>query len=282
MPNSLLPVNYQNEILNARMGNRRQYEIIENNNGTISFIDVTEYDREGSIFDADDINDICTAINLNITNIAALEQAIPLDPVTGVKGSAESEYRTGNINITATNVGAYTKAEIDSLIAGIGGMHFEVVDSLPTQDISTTAIYLVPSSSSRYKNRKDEYVYIPANAFNPLGNEAQLVSDYSSLPATGQADVYYITSDDEKVYIYESGSYTEATNSPAHFVSTLPSQGVELDIYVLTTNNSVYQYKQEAGWEQIGSTSVDLSNYYTKTEIDTGALISTSEFGNLT
>ena len=279
---SLLPTNYQNEILNARMGNRRQYQIIDNNNGTVSFIDVTEYDRDGSIFDADDINNICTAINLNITNIDALQQAIPLDPVTGVKGAAESEYRTGNINITATNVGAYTKAEIDSLIAGIGGMHFEVVDTLPTQDISITAIYLVPSSGSRYKNRRDEYVYIPSNAFNSLGDNGQLVADYSSLPASGQADVFYITSDDEKVYIYESGSYVESSNSPAHFVSTLPTQGVELDIYVLTTDNSIYQYLQEAGWEQIGSTAVDLSNYYTKTEIDTGALISTTEFGNLT
>ena len=61
-----LPVNYQNEIINSAMANRRQYRMIENVNGTVSFIDVTVYDREGSLFDADDINAICGAINLNI------------------------------------------------------------------------------------------------------------------------------------------------------------------------------------------------------------------------
>ena len=65
-----LPTNYQNEILNSAMSNRRQYRMIENNNNTISFIDVTVYDQEGSLFDADDINAITTQINLNITNIA--------------------------------------------------------------------------------------------------------------------------------------------------------------------------------------------------------------------
>lgn len=40
-------------------------------------------------------------------------------PVTGVKGSAESEYRRGNVNITAGNVGAVSQKEFDEL--NIGG-----------------------------------------------------------------------------------------------------------------------------------------------------------------
>ena len=40
-------------------------------------------------------------------------------PVTGVKGSAESEYRRGNVNITAENVGAVSQKEFDEL--NIGG-----------------------------------------------------------------------------------------------------------------------------------------------------------------
>ena len=31
-----LLANYQNEVLNSAMGNRRQYRLIENNNGTYS------------------------------------------------------------------------------------------------------------------------------------------------------------------------------------------------------------------------------------------------------
>lgn len=80
----------------------------------------------------------------------------------------------------------YTKSEVNSLISDFGG--FEVVASLPTQDIKTNIIYLL----------------------GPIG--------------TG-ADKY-------EEWIYDSVS------SPA-------------------------------AWVKIGDTSVDLSNYYTKTEVDT-------------
>lgn len=69
----ILPENYQNEILNANMGNRRQFNMIENVNGTVSFVDVSVYDQEGSLFDADDINAICVQINSNLQRIEALE-----------------------------------------------------------------------------------------------------------------------------------------------------------------------------------------------------------------
>lgn len=34
--------------------------------------------------------------------------------LTGVKGDAESTYRTGDVNITPANIGVYTKAEVDA------------------------------------------------------------------------------------------------------------------------------------------------------------------------
>lgn len=197
----MLPTNYQNEIINSAMSNRRQYRMIENNNGTVSFVDVTVYDQEGSLFDADDINAICTQVNLNITNIAALEEAIPLDPVTGVKGSAETDFRTGNITLTAANIGTYTRAEIDQLVSTLGGMVIISVQELPTVNIRRDAIYLVPSETSKRKNIKDEYINLDG-----------------------------------------------------------------------TTE----------GWELIGSTAIDLTDYYTKTEIDSGALITINEFQTLT
>lgn len=38
--------------------------------------------------------------------------------VSGVKGDAETTYRTGNVNITAANVGAYTTAQTNTLLDG--------------------------------------------------------------------------------------------------------------------------------------------------------------------
>ena len=119
----ILPENYQNEILNAQMSNRRQYQMIDNVNGTVSFIDVTVYDQQGSIFDADDINDICTQINLNTSKIEELELAID----TGGGG-------------------------------GGTGLAIIVADSLPTTDIKQKTIYLIPSDSPKTKNVKDEYI----------------------------------------------------------------------------------------------------------------------------
>lgn len=114
-----LPTNYQNDILNSAMGNRRQYRLIENNNGTYSFIDVSVYDQQGSFFDADDINTICQQININIQKIAELE--------AGGGG-------------------------------GGGGIPIIVVEALPTENILQNTIYLVPSADPKTKNVKDEYI----------------------------------------------------------------------------------------------------------------------------
>ena len=53
-------------------------------------------------------------------------------PVTGVKGDAESTYRTGNVNITPANIGAaasadfvaMTQAEYDALVEKTAPLYF--------------------------------------------------------------------------------------------------------------------------------------------------------------
>lgn len=42
----------------------------------------------------------------------------PLTSVTGVKGNAESTYRSGNVNLTPANIGAYSKSEVDTALNG--------------------------------------------------------------------------------------------------------------------------------------------------------------------
>ena len=200
---SLLPTNYQNEVMNQAMSNRRQYRVIQNNNNTISFIDVTVYDREGSLFDADDVNAITEQVNLNIQDLQSIHNSIDVGVVNGIKGSAEADYRTGQVSLTAGNLGAYTKAEVDNLISVVGGMHFELVNELPTTDISQSTIYLVPSTSSKKTNMKDEYIYILIQQFEDITENVDVEADYASLPITGTEDIYYITSDDNKVYTWD-------------------------------------------------------------------------------
>ena len=52
----------------------------------------------------------------------------------------------------------YSKTEIDGLISSAKSGRFVVADSLPTTNIKTDVIYLVPSSKSTVKNVKDEYI----------------------------------------------------------------------------------------------------------------------------
>lgn len=280
---SLLPTNYQNEILNSAMSNRRQYRLIENDNGTYSFIDVTVYDQEGSLFSADDVNSITTQVNLNVTDLKSIHSVIDIGVVNGIKGDAESNYRVGNVSISPADIGTLTESQIRALISGVSGINFVLVDELPTTDISTSTIYLVPSASSTRKNLKDEYIYIVMSSYEDITSSVDIETDYSSLPTTGTVDIYYITSDDSKIYTWDdtNSEYVESTDLTVIFTDTLPSEGTSNTLYVLTTDNTVSLWVTSNDWELIGSTSVDLTNYYTKTELDNNVLITISEFENM-
>lgn len=52
----------------------------------------------------------------------------------------------------------YTQSEIDALVASVASLNIEVVNELPVDNISTTTIYLVPSTNPQTQNTKDEYV----------------------------------------------------------------------------------------------------------------------------
>lgn len=101
-----------------------------------------------------------------------------------ITGNTTSSYE--EIAFTSDIPDTYTKAQIDSKIAAIPTLSYQIVSELPTTDISTTTIYLLARSSS-----------------------------------SSQPDIY-----DEYLYV-------------------------------------------NSQWEIIGSTSTDLSNYYTKSEVDT-------------
>ena len=55
--------------------------------------------------------------------------------------------------------GYYSKSEVDDLIGGLSRLELKVVDSLPAVG-EPGYIYLVPATSSKTKNVKDEYIWI--------------------------------------------------------------------------------------------------------------------------
>ena len=58
-----LKTNYKEDVL-AASSTKRKYNMITNDDGTVSFEDVTEYQQTGDNFGAGDVNQICEAVNL--------------------------------------------------------------------------------------------------------------------------------------------------------------------------------------------------------------------------
>lgn len=58
-----LKTDYLDDILNADINTRRKYNIIQNDDGTVSFEDVTEYSQVGTVFGAEQVNEITREVN---------------------------------------------------------------------------------------------------------------------------------------------------------------------------------------------------------------------------
>lgn len=58
-----LKENYVDDILDTSKNQRRKYQQVNNDDGTISLIDVTDYEQVGSEFLASDMNAITHSVN---------------------------------------------------------------------------------------------------------------------------------------------------------------------------------------------------------------------------
>lgn len=79
--------------------------------------------------------------------------------------------------VPTTNNQLVNKAYVDGLVSTISTLSFQVVTELPTTDIQTNVIYLVPSTTSSEQNVYDEYIYIN-NAWEKIGTTAIDTSNY--------------------------------------------------------------------------------------------------------
>lgn len=71
----------------------------------------------------------------------------------------------------------FTKQEVNDLISAISTLDLQVVQTLPTQDISTTTIYLVPKADAETNDVYDEYIYV-SNAWEHIGSTQADLTDY--------------------------------------------------------------------------------------------------------
>lgn len=139
-------------------------------------------------------------------------------------------------------VNYYTKTEIDGKvstleqqISAIPKFAIQVVESLPTQDISSTTLYLLKTSETETGNLYTEYIYVNST-WESLGTQKLDLSDYVTTSALNAAIANFLTESDvqglintaladytkteDLADIATSGNLADATQDATHRVVT--------------------------------------------------------------
>lgn len=119
--------------------------------------------------------------------------------VTKAVNDLENYYNKNN---------TYNKTEINNLITTTKSGMFVVVDALPTENISTTSIYLTPATDVKDKNIKDEWINLDgtSNGWEKIGSTAVDLSGYLK---TSDAESTYIKITDKETSNIDFSSYFE-------------------------------------------------------------------------
>lgn len=126
--------------------------------------------------------------------------------VTDVQVDGTSVVTAGVANILLQSVNnlanyylkseTYTQAEVDALIGAISTISIEVVQALPTSNIKTNVIYLVPKSPSQTNNYYDEYINTTGTSagWELIGDTEIDLSNYVTFTDLNTALADYVTS----------------------------------------------------------------------------------------
>lgn len=101
-----LKTNYVDDVLDTTKNQLRKYQQIQNDDGTVSFVDVTEYTQVGTSFGAKDINDTNAAINdvnRKLNEWTKIADNISVSASSGQKASLGVDLSSYNELIVTTN-----------------------------------------------------------------------------------------------------------------------------------------------------------------------------------
>ena len=145
-----------------------------------------------------------------LTKLNGIEAGAQKNTITGVKGSAESTYRTGNVNITKANIGL-TNVE-DKSSATIRG---EI-----TSANVTTALGFIPLDAAK-KGAANGVAELGTDGKVPSAQLPSYVDDVleydakANFPATGEAGKIYVDKTTNKTWRWSGTAYVEISASLA-------------------------------------------------------------------
>ena len=98
-----LPTNYRDDILNSSAEGKRKYIMSYNQDGTVSFEDVTPYEQVGSDFGAGDINTANEAINESFDKNKLVKDLDTINALTE-EGFAPDALAVKQLNESLSNI----------------------------------------------------------------------------------------------------------------------------------------------------------------------------------
>ena len=131
---------------------------------------------------------------------------------TGVKGNAESSYRTGNVNLTAANIGAVSNASSTATLGSQDTTKFTYTDAQIRKDGNVVSIYFAfVIKASLNAGTNHTFGVLPAN-YRPLAKYA-VAPVYTSNAVSTDRIFWIDTSGNVKLYnktAVSSGTYYAA------------------------------------------------------------------------
>lgn len=99
-----LPVNFKDDVLQAEMAGKRKYRIIQNEDGTISLEDVTNYSQIGSNFGAAQMNATNLAVN------ESFDKNKVIDSLADIVANEATGYAAGALAVRELNGNLFFKS----------------------------------------------------------------------------------------------------------------------------------------------------------------------------
>ena len=153
----------------------------------------------------------------------------------------------------------YDKTEVDNIVSAIKNSRFEVVAELPTEDIETNVIYLVPSADPQTENVKDEYINLDGTSagWEKIGSTEIDLSDYVTTSDLNTALADYTTTTDLTALLAAKQDVMQVTTMPAASAANLGKVVQYIGTTGAYTNGYFYKCVSDGeveptySWEQV-------------------------------
>lgn len=105
--------------------------------------------------------------------------------------------------VNKPSVDYYTKEQINEILNGLTTLNVEIVETLPTENISTTTFYLVLSEDQKDNNIYDEYLYIN-DQWEKVGSTSVDLSKYYTKEEVDDKTKDYLTAESDTIEIIKT------------------------------------------------------------------------------